>query len=100
MAKESMTEVQQREGDEIGEATLPQCRHHWVIETPQGATSQGVCKLCGADREFRNAAPGAYWEDDSGSTLSRWGRRPTTVRPVSDEDEVGAAPRSETALIV
>lgn len=30
------------------------CVHHWVIETPQGPTSQGVCKKCGLVREFCN----------------------------------------------
>lgn len=35
------------------------CVHHWVIEMPQGPTSEGRCKLCGAERtDFRN------WVDD------------------------------------
>ncbi|MBI1885251.1 MAG: hypothetical protein HYS09_02885 [Chloroflexi bacterium] len=37
------------------------CAHHWLIENPNGETSIGVCKYCGASREFRNyAAPGQY----------------------------------------
>ena len=30
------------------------CIHHWIIEPANGATSMGVCKLCGAEREFSN----------------------------------------------
>lgn len=29
--------------------------HYWVIETPNGAWSQGVCKNCGAEKKFRNS---------------------------------------------
>jgi hypothetical protein len=30
------------------------CRHHWVIGTPSGPTSEGRCKLCGTTRSFHN----------------------------------------------
>lgn len=30
------------------------CAHHWMIETPNGETSQGRCKICGATRDFLN----------------------------------------------
>ncbi len=30
------------------------CAHHWVIEPPSGPVSKGVCKKCGAEREFDN----------------------------------------------
>jgi hypothetical protein len=30
------------------------CKHHWVIEGPNGPTSAGVCKLCGEQRLFYN----------------------------------------------
>lgn len=33
------------------------CCHHWVIETPNGPTSSGVCKFCGDERTFVNAEP-------------------------------------------
>ena len=29
------------------------CAHHWLIESPAGPTSTGVCKLCGAVRDFK-----------------------------------------------
>lgn len=30
------------------------CVHWWIIETPNGPTSKGRCKLCGAEKVFRN----------------------------------------------
>lgn len=30
------------------------CRHFWVIETPNGPVSRGVCRLCGEKKEFSN----------------------------------------------
>ena len=34
------------------------CKHHWRLETPNGPTSTGTCKLCGASREFQNSEDG------------------------------------------
>jgi hypothetical protein len=28
--------------------------HHWRIEEPNGLVSRGVCKHCGATKEFKN----------------------------------------------
>src|SRR3989338_8116035 len=30
------------------------CKHHWMIETPNGPTSNGTCKNCGDERPFVN----------------------------------------------
>jgi hypothetical protein len=30
------------------------CKHHWVIEPPDGPTSRGKCKLCGETKIFDN----------------------------------------------
>lgn len=35
--------------------TTTQCPHHWIIETSQGSTSKGVCRLCGEERDFANS---------------------------------------------
>lgn len=48
--------------EEKGAPAAPECRHHWLIESPQGATSWGTCKLCGERREFMNSASDALWE--------------------------------------
>ena len=69
-----MSEVAVTEADEA--TTEPRCRHHWLIESPQGPTSMGICKLCGARKEFRNSAADFLWEDEPLSELSygRWGK--------------------------
>jgi hypothetical protein len=33
---------------------LHRCQHHWVLEPADGPTSVGICKHCGAQREFSN----------------------------------------------
>lgn len=38
------------------------CVHHWLIETPNGRESQGVCKRCGATKEFSNSTEQVMWE--------------------------------------
>ncbi|HXH20391.1 MAG TPA: hypothetical protein VNN10_00045 [Dehalococcoidia bacterium] len=30
------------------------CQHHWLIETPDGPTSEGRCKRCGEKKSFLN----------------------------------------------
>lgn len=35
-----------------------ECAHHWLIETPSGETSEGMCKHCGAVRRFFNSSTG------------------------------------------
>ncbi|MFN0149053.1 MAG: hypothetical protein ACKVT1_21325 [Dehalococcoidia bacterium] len=41
------------------------CRHHWVIDTPNGATSGGRCKRCGDLKAFRNSSEDLMWDSDS-----------------------------------
>ena len=31
------------------------CRHFWQVEPPDGPTSRGECRDCGASRTFRNS---------------------------------------------
>jgi hypothetical protein len=31
------------------------CTHYWVIESPMKTTSNGICKLCGCERQFINS---------------------------------------------
>lgn len=39
---------------ESGTTIHNNCRHHWVIETPNGPLSHGTCKVCGLERDFYN----------------------------------------------
>jgi len=50
------------------------CQHHWIIDSPHGATSRGRCKVCGTTKRFPNAAEDALWAS-GGSTLGRWANR-------------------------
>jgi hypothetical protein len=50
------------------------CKHHWRIARPSGGTSTGVCRRCGASREFLNYAQ--Y------STISRT-RKPSSNQTTS-----------------
>lgn len=38
--------------------------HHWLIESPNGPTSAGTCKVCGLIREFKNSIQITSWESD------------------------------------
>ncbi|HZP56668.1 MAG TPA: hypothetical protein VFC53_03835 [Dehalococcoidia bacterium] len=59
----------------------PACAHHWVIASPNGATSHGVCKRCGLEKEFPNSAEDYLWERDV--PQSRWTGR-SEWRPSSE----------------
>ena len=48
----------------------PTCAHHWVIATPNGAMSNGKCKVCGQEKEFPNSAEDGLWEREV--PTSRW----------------------------
>ncbi len=56
------------------------CRHHWIIETPNGATSQGTCKRCGMTKQFPNAPEEALW-DSARAAMGRWARRRDSIEP-------------------
>lgn len=77
----------------------PQCRHHWVIESPQGVTSRGVCKLCGAEREFLNSAQDSLWEGESvpNPGSGRWPRG-NSQDPLPEERDVASTVSYSTWL--
>ena len=54
-------------------ATVSACPHHWVVETPHGATSRGVCKHCGQIRGFKNATEDYVWEQERSEDINYWG---------------------------
>ena len=49
------------------EEQTSQCRHHWLIDSPGGPTSKGVCRLCGTERQFRKYLESARWDEDGSS---------------------------------
>lgn len=38
------------------------CQHKWLIESPNGPTSNGKCLLCGEEGEFKNSIPISGWD--------------------------------------
>ncbi|MEX2226741.1 MAG: hypothetical protein WEB52_09865 [Dehalococcoidia bacterium] len=64
-----MSDVAVQETQETGEVQAV-CVHRWVIESPNGATSHGTCRNCGAEKEFPNSAEDYLWERDV--PQSRW----------------------------
>jgi hypothetical protein len=56
-----MNEITAREASAVSAI----CRHHWVIDTPNGAVSGGRCKRCGVAKEFRNSSEDLMWDSDS-----------------------------------
>lgn len=39
-------------------STPEKCHHHWIIESPNGEFSKGVCKHCGNQKDdFKNGEP-------------------------------------------
>jgi hypothetical protein len=59
---------------------IPTCRHHWIIEPPQGSTSRGTCKVCGEERDFRNSSDDIVWESESPAVnRSAWNRTQTVA---------------------
>lgn len=47
------------------------CIHHWIIDSPNGSTSYGRCKKCGAVAEFVNDK--SYFIDSKNSKDSEFG---------------------------
>ena len=45
----------------VPEESRPGCTHFWIIESPKGATSKGMCRYCGAVKEFMNEPPGLFY---------------------------------------
>ena len=41
------------------------CRHFWIIDPPTDRVSQGICRLCGDVRQFKNFIESAPWGEDA-----------------------------------
>ncbi len=48
-------------GQKLEKVSSTSCIHHWIIESPNGASSMGVCKICGMEKEFRNSYEYSSW---------------------------------------
>jgi hypothetical protein len=93
--------VEELRPDAEAPVEAPACRHHWRIESPNGATSNGVCKLCGAVKEFSNSSSDSIWENENSDGGNRWrGRGRGGNNVVSDVPASSRAPApiSESTL--
>ncbi|MBH74950.1 MAG: hypothetical protein CL896_04060 [Dehalococcoidia bacterium] len=43
---------------------VDECKHFWLIETPNGPVSRGICKICDQIRYFKNSIQISSWESD------------------------------------
>ena len=99
MQQANTTVIEQERPAEDLAPEAPVCRHHWRIESPNGAISVGRCKRCGEVRDFQNSSTDSIWENDSDSG-NRWrgrGRNNAAVADVPASAEA-PAPISESAL--
>jgi len=49
---------------------IRKCPHYWIIESPKGPTSKGVCKFCGEEREFDSFGPDSWSQWEHGTSTS------------------------------
>lgn len=42
----------------------PPCCHYWVIEPAEGPFSNGACKICGQQKQFKNYVEVPTWGDE------------------------------------
>lgn len=96
------TAVKERREEAKAPVQTDECRHHWIIETPRGATSDGRCKVCGETREFRNSTTDYVWDDDSSSGYGSWTgvRKTPSVKVADDDGDMAASPTGGQAIAV
>ncbi|MDA0769369.1 MAG: hypothetical protein O2821_04005 [Chloroflexi bacterium] len=51
--------------DEEVEQPVSECQHYWMIDSPNGPVSNGVCKHCGERSEFKNSIQGSGWDREN-----------------------------------
>jgi hypothetical protein len=64
-------------------ATTSVCRHHWLLGEPRGGLVHGVCRRCGAQRDYPARPEGSERYDD----YEELARPPLDVRltPLTDK---------------
>ena len=70
----------------------PECVHHWVIDSPAGSVSMGLCRVCGARRAFSNYVSDFIYEGDSADALPQAGwKKPVSELVKPDGEGTGEA---------
>ena len=80
--------------EEVAGKEVPTCHHYWVIDSPEGPTSRGVCKFCGAVKEFYNSwgALGSSWTRSSTPHARRATVPAADIEPEETEPEEKVEP--------
>ncbi len=73
--------------ENVSEST--ECKHHWLIESPNGVESRGICKACGATKSFSNS-----WQ------YSSWARGEIISPRVSELEELYNCSEDDSAHVV
>ena len=63
------------------------CCHHWTIQPATGPVSQGVCRLCGEVREFKNYVEAATWGDSRLSNRSNSDNSQGSAKPAPKTED-------------
>jgi hypothetical protein len=86
---ESKSTTATREAEATQVRTPASCVHHWLIETPNGRESHGVCKRCGANKAFTNSTEQVMWEQSNSlrNEVGRTAFRSSKIDDVSLADE-------------
>jgi hypothetical protein len=53
--------------------------HYWVIGPPEGPTSIGICRLCGAKKEFENSYKAAIGNVPNTANEIVFGKKKITI---------------------
>ena len=60
---------------------LAVCRHHWLLDPPSGPLDHGVCKFCGAVRDFvKQEIFSSYNTAGTDPRIREWQAQDTKVR--------------------
>ena len=51
--------------------TTETCVHHWILQTPNGPTSEGTCKRCHQVRSFLNYVEASAYTSNHGFHQNR-----------------------------
>jgi hypothetical protein len=64
------------------------CSHYWIIESPKGPTSRGVCQFCGEERDFDSYGPDSpsRWERDLSNYVGLLGSSTSGDTPADNRD--------------
>ena len=77
---------------EQSETSTGECVHHWVIDPPNGAVSQGRCKTCGEEKEFRNSFEYSSWYGNKSPGAKGGVSGPQKGAPTSGAAPISGAP--------